>query len=390
MRKKRLRALILLTLILFISIGFAVLSTNLSINGLFNFTNNTWSIALKNVVVDDTSVTKTAPTINNDEDTITFSAELNKPGDYYSFNVDVENNSSLDAMLGSITTTGITSQYSDYLDCIITYSNGTTPNPNDILYKTARVTFNIKLLYKDITTNQIPENTLSPTVTVTINYRQANNNAVFVADTNHWDYNFTGSTQTFTTPYSGLYKLETWGAQGYVNEIYNGAYGAYSTGLTNLVKNNNIFITVGEKGKQVSTVGKTTAYPNSYAYTETRHLNYIDQGSMNALATGGGSTHIATQQELLKNLEDYKGNLVDDSYYVSDVIIIVSGGGGGAGQFEDQWGGYGGNAGGIEGCIGVKLTGVYYSGRGGTQTSGGTGGNTADTSSYVGLFGMVE
>lgn len=41
MRKKRLRALILLTLILFISIGFAVLSTNLSINGLFNFTNNT-------------------------------------------------------------------------------------------------------------------------------------------------------------------------------------------------------------------------------------------------------------------------------------------------------------------------------------------------------------
>ena len=64
MRKKRKALFIIAAIILFISIGFAVLSTNLSINGLFTFPTNTWSIVLKNIVVDDTSVTKTTPSIN--------------------------------------------------------------------------------------------------------------------------------------------------------------------------------------------------------------------------------------------------------------------------------------------------------------------------------------
>ncbi|MDO4996034.1 MAG: glycine rich domain-containing protein [Bacilli bacterium] len=248
MRKKRRTFLIIATIILFISIGFAVLSSSVSINGLFNFTNNSWSIVFKNVVVDDTSVTKTAPTINQDEDTITFSAELNKPDDYYSFNVDVENNSTLDAMLGSITVTGITSQYSDYLDCIVTYSNGVTPHTNDILYKTARVTFNIKLLYKDITASQIPANTLSPTVSITINYRQANNNAVFVTDTNHWNFDYTGTPQTFTPIRNGNYKVELWGAQGGLkdnNDTVPGK-GAYVSGKINLLKTDTYHVYVGQ------------------------------------------------------------------------------------------------------------------------------------------------
>ena len=64
MKKRRTRRILLLAIVLFISIGFAVLSSSTSINGLFNFTQNSWSIVFKNVVVDDTSVTKTAPTIN--------------------------------------------------------------------------------------------------------------------------------------------------------------------------------------------------------------------------------------------------------------------------------------------------------------------------------------
>lgn len=214
MKRKRLKYYIFLVLVLFISIGFAVLSTNLSVNGLLNFTQNTWSIKLKNVVVDENSVTKTTPTINQDENTVTFSAELNKPGDFYSFNIDVLNESTVDAMLGSITVNGITPEYSDYLSCLVTYSNGVTPNPNDILYKTARVTFNVKLLYKDIETSQIPSDVLTPTITLTINYKQAKNSAVFVTNTNHWNFDYTGNSQTFTPIKSGNYKIELWGAQG--------------------------------------------------------------------------------------------------------------------------------------------------------------------------------
>ena len=74
MLNKSYKKILLLAIILFISIGFAVLSTNLSLNGLLNFTQNTWSIKLKNVVVDENSVTKTTPTINQEENTISFNA----------------------------------------------------------------------------------------------------------------------------------------------------------------------------------------------------------------------------------------------------------------------------------------------------------------------------
>ena len=255
MKRKKLKYYIFLALVLFISIGFAVLSTNLSVNGLLNFTQNTWSIKLKNVVVDDNSVTKTTPTINQDENTVTFSAELNKPGDFYSFNVDVLNESTVDAMLGSITVNGITSEYSDNLSCLVTYSNGVTPNPNDILYKTARVTLNVKLLYKDIETSQIPEDLLNPTVTITINYRQANSNAVLVTDTNHWIFNYTGSPQTFNPFKTGTYKIELWGAAGAggTDQVtIPGGQGAYTSGKIQLDKNSNIYIYTGQTGSHTN------------------------------------------------------------------------------------------------------------------------------------------
>ena len=45
-------------------------------------------------------------------------------------------------------------------------------------------------------------------------------------------------------------------------------------------------------------------------------------------AGSGGATHIATRSGLLKDLESYKGTLVNNSYYNSSVIMIVAGGGG--------------------------------------------------------------
>ena len=42
-------------------------------------------------------------------------------------------------------------------------------------------------------------------------------------------YNFTGNYQTFTTPYTGMYKIELWGAQGgpSLQNIEPGGLGAY-------------------------------------------------------------------------------------------------------------------------------------------------------------------
>ena len=102
MRKsKRTNLILVLSIVLFICVGYAVLTSDLNITGLFNFTSNTWSVYLDNIVLNEYSSSSSLPTINNDKDTLTFSATLNKPFDYYEFNVDVVNDSTLDIMYNS-------------------------------------------------------------------------------------------------------------------------------------------------------------------------------------------------------------------------------------------------------------------------------------------------
>lgn len=331
MRKKRLRLLILVTILFLISIGFAVLTSNLSINGLFNFTPNTWNIYLDNIVVDETSTTTGTPSISEDKDTITFSASLNKPGDYYSFNVDIVNDSTIDAMLGNITIEGITSEYSDYLSCLVTYSNGTQANQNDILYKTARVTLNVKLLYKDITIEQIPEDILNPTISVTINYRQSNNNAVLVEDTNHWNFDYTGNSQEFNIPLNGTYKIELWGAQGETDPAGgSGGSGGYTSGMISLNESEKYYIFVGSMSK---------IYPD-------KAVGY--NGGGDSQFGGGGSTDIRIVDAIWNDFISLKSR------------IMVAGGGAGN-DSKDIAGSSGG------------LIGYNGNGQSGTQISGGTG-----------------
>lgn len=60
----------------------------------------------------------------------------------------------------------------------------------------------------------------------------------------------------FTAPKDGIYKLETWGAQGgnaYLepdtSKEYDGGYGAYSTGIINLKKRTNYLYYCWRQGK---------------------------------------------------------------------------------------------------------------------------------------------
>lgn len=72
------------------------------------------------------------------------------------------------------------------------------------------------------------------------------NDAVF-------NFNYTGSYQTFIAPYSGTYKFEAWGARGgggLQNSVvkYRGGYGAYAAGSIHLNKGDKIYVYVGQAG----------------------------------------------------------------------------------------------------------------------------------------------
>ena len=176
-----------------------------------------------------------------------------------------------------------------------------------------------------------------------------------------WNFDFTGSEQTFTVPYSGYYKLETWGAQGgnatYDNTTYIGGFGSYSTGKVYLEKGTTLYINTGGQGQTLNNLNPSndTGY-NGGGFGSLFTNNSVHGG-------GGGATHIATKSGLLKDLANDLNS-----------ILIVSGGGGGASAHNaaPKYSGNGGNAGGYLGVDGgIASTTCYAYGNGGTQTSPG-------------------
>ncbi|MBQ8132213.1 MAG: InlB B-repeat-containing protein [Bacilli bacterium] len=203
-----------------------------------------------------------------------------------------------------------------------------------------------------------------------------------IQDNSEFDFDYTGGEQNFTAPYSGVYQLETWGAQGGTIDcdvgLIHGGYGGYSTGLIQLNKNTNLYINVGGEGtptkiKDTITVsggynggGDATGYKDKY------------------VSSGGGATHIALESGVLSSLESLKGNLINDEYYESERILMVSGGGGGVGIQNGKYYEIGSAGGGFKGVTTAPNE-IY--GNGGTQTEPGTGFDGGNQTN-VGSFGQ--
>ena len=180
-----------------------------------------------------------------------------------------------------------------------------------------------------------------------------------------FNFDYTGSEQTFIAPVSGTYRLETWGAQGGYgitgSIITQGGYGGYSVGTTIFNKGETVYLSVGQVG-----VEGNEEYTSS---TERKQLRSSYNGGGFGMVVvdcnwggGGGATHVATKPGLLSTLENYKSK-----------ILNVAGGGGGSGMcvkinlYDYQYGGAAG------GYIGNSVNGSCADNAptGGTQISGG-------------------
>ena len=218
-----------------------------------------------------------------------------------------------------------------------------------------------------------------------------------------YEYSYTGDVQEFVTPYTGIYKIEVYGAAG-GDEVSNGYYGrnalggrgGYSSGYIALDREQKLYVYVGGKGENVSnqTINQKGGYnggAGGYSYSDTTTDDEWTEIENNTIyiAPGGGATHIATVKR--GTLNTYSSNKSD--------IIMVAGGGGGAiysycsGKTYDQTGstyenwidpGYGnGGAGG--GTIGAPtLTNVRNWRNGGELTfaTGAAGGGGGWKSGY--------
>ena len=170
-----------------------------------------------------------------------------------------------------------------------------------------------------------------------------------------WMFDYTGGEQVFTSPITGSYKLEVWGAQGgSLSTTYYGGYGGYSSGKMNIKNSEKIYINIGGQGSDYSLDKLAPGGYNGGGYGGVPNTTYSDrQGGCG----GGGATHIAITSGLLSSFENKK-----------EGILIVAGGGGGGASVDimgSDGGGYKGNDGGYSSLF------PTYHGTGGTQTIGG-------------------
>ena len=171
---------IAIVLLLAISIGYAALSTTLTINGTANIAANSWLIYFTNVQVKTGSVTATqVPTTSGTSTTtLTWVVNLQTPGDFYEYNVDVKNDGTIDAMIGSLSNTSLTTNQAKYLDYTVTYSDGATIEQYDKLDSNETVTLKVRVEFKtDLSPEDLPTENTPVTLTYTSNYVQADGNA---------------------------------------------------------------------------------------------------------------------------------------------------------------------------------------------------------------------
>lgn len=229
------------------------------------------------------------------------------------------------------------------------------------------------------TINKTKITPLSDTIVVRIIYKQLVN----------LEFAYTGVEKSFTIPVSGIYRLETWGAQGGTatngTSTYIGGYGGYSVGTISLKAGESIYVNVGGAGSGGTSYNTATTLAGGYnGGGKTSSISGAANDHIHT--SGGGATHIAFTSGLLKDLNNNSNN-----------IIIVSGAGGGAFLHKggNDYSGNGGSAGGYIGSSAVKSVGNGSQGLGGSQTEGGkcsSSDNAAncnkDTSTIFGSFGL--
>ena len=149
-------------LILCISVGYAALSTTLNITGVSNIKSAKWDVHFDNLKVNNDSVTATSPAVIDATKTaVNYSVSLLKPGDSYSFTVDVVNAGTIDARLSGLVKSNLTTEQKKYLSYTVTYGFNTPIKENDLLKAGTSERIRILVVYSD-------DKTLAPTTQQTI------------------------------------------------------------------------------------------------------------------------------------------------------------------------------------------------------------------------------
>ena len=169
-------------------------------------------------------------------------------------------------------------------------------------------------------------------------------------------FEYTGTRVAFTIPWTGTWKLEVWGAQGYsipkggdnqsgIN--LTGGYGGYSVGQMSFKKGDVIYVMVGRQGQGGKNYSGSGAYPNGG----------LGIGNNDCYVGNGGGASMVV-----------KSNKNPTALTASEIYILAGGGGAACLAHPNGWRGHGGAGGGIQGYAGTNH-GSFPGGLGGSQSA---------------------
>jgi len=138
--------------VVFMSVGFALYSQQLTLNGTATVKPASWNVKFDTTAGATVAQNSVAATTSNLTDTAyTYSFTLAKPGDFFEVDLTVVNAGTIDAILKKITMTGIDANNSDYLKYTLTYAGTpytqTTEGLSTALNSEATASVKVKVEY---------------------------------------------------------------------------------------------------------------------------------------------------------------------------------------------------------------------------------------------------
>ena len=138
--------------VVFMSVGFALYSTQLTLNGTATVKPASWSVKFDTTAGATVAQNSVPATTSNLTDTAyTYSFTLNKPGDYFEVDLSVVNDGTINAILKKITMNGVDSSNNKYLRYTLTYAGTpytqTTDGLSTALNAEATATVKVKVEY---------------------------------------------------------------------------------------------------------------------------------------------------------------------------------------------------------------------------------------------------
>ena len=192
-KAKKSKLFLILILVLGISVGYAALSKTLRINGTSSIKKSSWIIYFDNIRNESGVTAATQTTISNDKTEVNFKISIDKPGDFYEFDVDTVNDGSIDAMIESVELNGIKEENKSSFSFTTTYEDGTELKSCDILQAGTRKKVKVRFNYsKDIEISDLLDEEEKMNLQFKINYVQnttCENKVVLNIDPNGGKYN---------------------------------------------------------------------------------------------------------------------------------------------------------------------------------------------------------